>query len=205
MRFLNTLLLFVAGVVLGFMIKERLAPAAAPVQTPYRPAQAESTAPYVPDPADDGLAESEQAKPAQAAEEPRDAGENEKDSLDETPVIEPSAPGGSASIASPDDFFSSPGAYEGKELVLQLQMITAKKTGSGWRLNLVHTGPGKKVDYLYVDDSGELGDKPDLRIGYSYRVRFLCSAGDPASGNKLLAIEPTGGKADWATGLSAVE
>ncbi len=205
MRFLNTLLLFVAGVVLGFMIKERLVPAAAPVQAPYRPVQAESTAPYVPDPADDGLAESELTKPATSSEETREAGAEDRDSAEEAPVIEPYAPAKTGSVASPDDFFSSPGAYEGKELVLQLQMITAKKTGNGWRLNLVHTGPGKKVDYLYVDDSGELGDKPDLRIGYSYRVRFLCSAGDPASGNKLLAIEPTGGKADWATGLSAVE
>ncbi|MDA8130724.1 MAG: hypothetical protein M0011_04370 [Elusimicrobia bacterium] len=208
LRFLNTLLLFIAGIVLGFIIKERFSPPAEPAQPSYRSArqsavQQEPQAPYVPETgAEEEPAAPETARPAQAPEEEPAADEKDPG---EAAVIEPVASTRPAAKTSPDDFFSSPGPYEGRELVLELQMITARKTGNGWRLNLVRTGPGKKVDYLYVDDYGELGDKPDLRIGYSYSVRFLCSSGDPTSGNKLLSIEPTGGKADWATGLSAVE
>jgi hypothetical protein len=104
-----------------------------------------------------------------------------------------------------DGFFARPERYEGRDLEMQLQMITAKRVPAGWRLNLVYSGRAKEIDYLYVEDSGVLGPKPDLRIGYVYRVRFRCGKGSSAAGNTLLAIEPTGGKADWATGLSATE
>ena len=104
-----------------------------------------------------------------------------------------------------DDFFARPERYEGRDLEMQLQMITAKRVPAGWRLNLVYSGRAKEIDYLYVEDSGVLGPKPDLRIGYVYKVRFRCGKGSSAAGNTLLAIEPTGGKADWATGLSATE
>ena len=80
--------------------------------------------------------------------------------------------------------------------------ITAPR---GWRLNLVYTSPDKKTDYLYLDDSELLGEKPDLRIGYVYKVRFLSGKGETGSGNTLLEIAATGEKAAWATGLSAVE
>jgi hypothetical protein len=56
-----------------------------------------------------------------------------------------------------------------------------------------------------VDDDEVIGDKPDLRIGFVYKVRFRCSKGDTASGNVLLLLTATGDKASWATGLSAVE
>jgi hypothetical protein len=88
---------------------------------------------------------------------------------------------------------------------MEVQMITAKKVDGGWRLNFVHSSAGKSADYLYVDDDDVLGDKPDLRIGYVYKVRFRCGKGYSDSGNSLTHITPTGDKAAWATGLSAVE
>ena len=84
-------------------------------------------------------------------------------------------------------------------------MITAKRSPRGWRLNFVYTGPDKKIDYLYVDDEEILGETPDLRIGYIYRIRFFCSKGETAAGNSLSLLTYTGKKAAWATGLSAVE
>ncbi len=106
---------------------------------------------------------------------------------------------------SPEDFFGAPETYVGREIEMDLQMITVKKVRGGWRLNLVHSGRNKNIDYLYLDDTDQLGDKPDLRIGYVYKVRFRCGKGETSSGNTLLAISPTGEKAAWATGLSAVE
>ena len=213
MRFLNTLLLFVGGVALGFIIKERLSPAAPIVQSAYRPdlrapdsgaaPETDSGAPANRDAAlaaDGAAADAERPVMTDQEEAPEDA----KDPAG-TPVLEPVAPGQQMLKDSPENFFAAPRTYEDRELLFEMQMISARRTADGWRLNLVRTGPGKKVDYLYLDDDGEIGAKPDLRIGYSYAVRFLCTAGDPKAGNKLLSIEPTGGKADWATGLSAVE
>ena len=88
---------------------------------------------------------------------------------------------------------------------MTLQMITTKKTESGWRLNFVYTSPDKAIEYLYVDDTNVLGESPDLRIGYFYRVKFRCARGEPSDGNTLSSIEFTGEKATWATGLSAIE
>ncbi|PKM96734.1 MAG: hypothetical protein CVU79_11850, partial [Elusimicrobia bacterium HGW-Elusimicrobia-3] len=114
-------------------------------------------------------------------------------------------PGPRALRGEEDNFFARPEHYQGRDLEMQLQMITAKRVPSGWRLNLVYSGRSKEIAYLYVEDSGVLGPKPDLRIGYDYKVSFRCGKGSSGAGNTLLAIEPTGGKADWATGLSATE
>jgi hypothetical protein len=103
------------------------------------------------------------------------------------------------------DFFRDPGRFSGKDLELELQMIMARKTPNGWLINLVHSESGKSADYLYVEDDSVLGVNPDLKIGYFYRVRFSCRKGDSAGGNKLLELTPTGNKADWATGVSAIE
>ncbi|HNW45343.1 MAG TPA: hypothetical protein PKI19_12620, partial [Elusimicrobiales bacterium] len=124
----------------------------------------------------------------------------------EAPVVpapKPKAP--AIMLVDQNQFFQKPAAYAGRELEMSLQMITAKKQTNGWRLNLVHTGPKKKLNYLYVDDQDTLGEKPDLRIGYFYRVVFRCQKGDPADGNVLSSINFTGQKAEWATGLSAIE
>ena len=95
----------------------------------------------------------------------------------------------------PYQFFKAPAGYAGRSLEMTVQMITAKKTGSGWRLNFVYTAPDKAIDYLYVDDKDVLGANPDLRIGYFYRVKFRCGRGDASGGNTLSSIEFTGEKA----------
>jgi len=104
-----------------------------------------------------------------------------------------------------DDFFRDPARFSGDELEMELQMLTAAKTQKGWLLNLPRIKSGKSADYLYVEDTSILGEKPDLRIGFFYKVRFKCRKGDASSGNTLVGLSPTGGKAVWATGISAIE
>ncbi|MDO8805435.1 MAG: hypothetical protein Q7R35_13515 [Elusimicrobiota bacterium] len=225
LRVINTLLFFLVGIVLGFILKERFYPAArAPAQSDYQASysgRAEAlpaARPEAEEPADEPYpvqeAENDAAGPLPAADPPRPSVPREDPAQDkaEALVIEPAAtPGESRGAKRPaakgeeSAFFKSPAAYLGRELELELQMITAKKSPPGWRVNLVYSGPDRKIDYLYVEDSELLGEKPDLRIGYVYKVRFLCGKGETASGNTLLAIAAAGGKAAWATGLSAVE
>ncbi len=102
-------------------------------------------------------------------------------------------------------FFRTPSNFSGSELEMELQMITAKRLTGGWRLNFLHSGAGRQLDYIYIDDDSVLGDSPDLRIGYLYLVRFKCQKGELSAGNRLVFAKATGGKASWATGISAVE
>lgn len=209
LRLLNTLLFFLSGIVLGFILKEKFYPAAPPKALPsyaQHPA-----APAVPAPREEELSDEpylaqEEERAPLAKPEPAPVPE---ESLPEPAVIEaaPEKPARRQSVLKGEEagFFAEPARFEGRDLEMELQMITAKRTRTGWRLNLVHTGPAKKIDYLYVDDAELLGDKPDLRIGFVYKVRFYCGKGQADSGNTLSAITPTGAKAEWATGLSAVE
>ncbi|OGR75513.1 MAG: hypothetical protein A2X32_13450 [Elusimicrobia bacterium GWC2_64_44] len=210
LRVLNTLLLFLIGVVLGFILKEKFYPA---VPTAAKPAYVQ---PYTAPPAaaaaqeedlsDEPYLAPDEDRARPAAEEPATP---RQESPPEQALIEAEEekPARKQAVLKGEEaaFFSEPGRFEGRDLEMDLQMITARKARPGWRLNLVYTGPGKKIDYLYVDDAGLLGDKPDLRIGFVYKVRFYCGKGQADSGNTLAAIAPTGAKADWATGLSAVE
>jgi hypothetical protein len=212
LRFLNTFLLFLTGIILGFILKERFQPSAAPAAAPAPQAA------YGEGAGDAAGEEEETGYEAyqEEEEEPRPPVRRGPEVLERAPaaapaseiVIEPGATKPQAAPAQQDeaaDFFSHPQQYAGREVRLRLQMITAKKNADGWRLNLVYYGPSKKIDYLYVEDSGVLGEKPDLRIGFVYKLRFACGKGETASGNTLVSIEATGEKADWATGLSAVE
>ena len=208
LRALNTFLLFCAGVLLGFLLKEKFRPASAAQRepAPYRPAY--EAAPRRPAPAqdDENLTDEPYLAPDEevpAPEKPAVAQAGRQGAVLETAA--PAAPRGAALKGEEEDFFARPAAYEGRDLEMNLQMISARRAAAGWRLNLVHTGSGSGTGYLYVDDAGVLGDKPDLRIGYVYRVRFSCGAGKTDAGNTLLDLAPTGAKADWATGLSAVE
>lgn len=220
LRVLNTFLLFLIGIVAGFILKDRFYPAVpAPQSYPAAAAPAEGdreaaeTEPAEEDETPVREEEEEAPPPARAAapavsaetlDEPApDNGENHI-------VIEPSAPAaprrGETLRGARDDFFRKPGDYAGRELEMDLQIINAKRSASGWRLNFVYTSPDKRVDYLYAEAGAALlGEKPDLRIGYVYTVRFLCEKGETGSGNVLSAVSPTGEKADWATGLSALE
>jgi len=213
LRVINTFLLFLIGIVLGFILKEKFYPAVkAPAGTPYHaayPGRSETppeAQPEAEEPTDEPYAAQDEGEAPPAVKE--EAGRAAPEDL----VIEPAGAEGESREArlpvlkdAQNVFFRTPEAYEGRELEMELQMITAKRTGRGWRLNLVYTSPDKKTDYLYVDDTEVLGEKPDLRIGYVYKVRFLSGKGRTASGNTLTAISPTGQKAAWATGLSAVE
>ncbi|MGD9641488.1 MAG: hypothetical protein AB7V08_01985 [Elusimicrobiales bacterium] len=212
LRALNTFLLFFIGIILGFILKDKFYPSRPPAhpasfQTPYSP--------QPPAQAADG--EGEESDEPEAPPDLEPEAEEPAPPLP-APVIAPAAPRPAEIVmeeaprsesralrGEEDGFFARPERYEGRDLEMQLQMITAKRVPSGWRLNLVYSGRGKEIDYLYVEDSGVLGAKPDLRIGYVYKVRFRCGKGSSAAGNTLLAIEPTGAKADWATGLSATE
>ncbi|OGS58905.1 MAG: hypothetical protein A3J79_11635 [Elusimicrobia bacterium RIFOXYB2_FULL_62_6] len=104
-----------------------------------------------------------------------------------------------------DAFFKNPERYAAQYLEMELQMVVARKTQAGWVLNLVHARGGKNIDYIYIEDDFLLGEQPDLRIGYFYNVSFKCGKGNPNSDNKLLGINPSGRKAAWATGVSALE
>ncbi len=226
LRVINTFLFFLIGALIGFILKDRIFPhKEREVQPRYQPEYAEAEPvpgeeadaepvdaepepePPAPAPAPARKAAAapaaveietsvlpRESQPAPAAEElPRE--ERKPAPPPEPPVIRNAA----------DDFFSSPEDYAGKDLEIELQMITARRGPRGWRLNFVYSGPDKKLDYLYADDSDVLGESPDLRIGYVYKVRFHCGKGASDSGNDLLLLTPTGEKAAWATGLSAIE
>ena len=220
LRVVNTLLFFATGILIGFILKERFYGAPKP-QYPQRYQSVYSAQPDAapqPSPEVETTVEPEEketpeppAEPAPA--KPRKAAPRAEEDYSPPIVIEASEPGVEPTKkkdailrGSQDQFFKRPADYTGRELEIELQMITAKRAaGGGWRLNFVYSGPDKSVDYLYVDDDEIVGDKPDLRIGYVYKVRFRCGKGDPAAGNVLLLLTPTGDKASWATGLSAVE
>ena len=219
LRVINTFLLFLIGIVMGFILKEKFYPAPkAPAQPAYQAsyqtqAQTPSEAqPEAEEPADEPYPVQEPEPVTASQRRSREPVEEASPPAQEALVIEASAaPVESRGEKPPaargkqDEFFRNPAAYEGRELEMELQMITAKKSARGWRLNLVYTSPDKKTDYLYLEDSELLGEKPDLRIGYVYKVRFLSGKGETGSGNTLLSISATGEKAAWATGLSAVE
>lgn len=222
LRLINTLLFFLIGGLIGFIFKDRFFPQhGAQPQQRYQP---EYTAGQDPAPAQEEAPQETVSEPEEleAAEPPRPGPKPRKNNSEPLPapergepvVIETSVlpaegaaePSASAVIkGSQDDFFSSPADYVGKDLEMELQMITARRVTKGWRLNFVYSGPDKKIDYLYADDYDILGEKPDLKIGYVYRIRFHCSRGAADSGNTLTLLTPTGQKAAWATGLSAVE
>ena len=219
LRVINTFLLFLIGIVMGFILKGKFYPASrAPAQPVYQASyqsQAQTppeAQPEAEEPADEPYTVQEPEPVPASQRRSREPVEEASPPAREALVIEAAAAPAESRAEKPavargkqDEFFRNPAAYEGRELEMELQMITAKKSARGWRLNLVYTSPDKKTDYLYLEDSELLGEKPDLRIGYVYKVRFLSGKGETGSGNTLLAIAATGEKAVWATGLSAVE
>lgn len=195
-RLINTVLFFLIGILLGFIFKEKFYPAPKPAAAQSaRPDSEDETPEVIIQPSQDESAPvPEQRKARKALPEPERA----------PPPVPKTRPAAALPVDQ-NQFFARPAAYAGREIEMSLQMITAKRSSSGWRLNLVHVGSKKKLNYLYVDDGEILEEKPDLRIGYYYRVKFHCGKGETADGNTLSSIEFTGQKADWATGLSAIE
>lgn len=195
-RLVNTVLFFLIGILLGFILKERFHPV-------LKPAPAEHSQPdYTAESATATVQSSPQTfLPAAAPKKSKKV--YSKPAPASFPVHEAKA--APILIADQSQFFKKPAVYAGRELEMTLQMITAKRASGGWRLNFVYMGTQKKLYYLSVEDTGTLGEKPDLRIGYYYRVKFICKTGDAVDGNILSSVNFTGEKADWATGLSAIE
>jgi len=103
-------------------------------------------------------------------------------------------------------FVKSPKDFVQKNISGKLQMIITKKTDKGWRMNFVYTNESKDLNYIYIDDLDNIsGVNLDYKIGYFYSVRFYSSQGDLKKGNKLISISPTGEKVSWASGVNAVE
>lgn len=209
LRVLNTFLFLLLGAALGYLLSRGTgAPGMPepPAARSYRQPADEIFDPEGPD-----RAAGEDAPPA--------PGETDNEYELEVPAEEPASarpavPASPAAVTDEEDFvirgkaaafFRDPLKFSGAELEMELQMITAKRLTGGWRLNFLHSGAGRQLDYIYIDDDRVLGDSPDLRIGYLYLVRFKCQKGDLSSGNRLVFAKATGGKASWATGISAVE
>ncbi len=233
MRRLNTFLVLLIGILLGYIIKDRSGMQAA---APYA-AKQQTAVPVIPASEPDygelsalknGVAGTE-ARPAMpedresgeefelpvalpAAREEADPSYRKEDSLTQDETESPDGTDvpkneqdGSVLRGVEDEFFRNPGRFSGESLEMELQMLTAAKKQKGWLINLAHVKSGKSADYLYIEDASVLGENPDLRIGFFYKTRFLCRKGDAAAGNTLLNLIPTGNKAAWATGISAIE
>lgn len=219
LRIVNTLLFFATGILIGFILKERFyGPTKPQYPQRYQSVYSSQNEPApLPAPEIETAVEPDETETPEPPAEPapaktRKAAARSEEDYSSPLVIEASEPETEPAVkkdallrGSQAQFFKRPGDYAGRELEMELQMITAKRSARGWRLNFVYSGPDKSVDYLYVDDDEIVGDKPDLRIGYVYKVRFRSTKGDLSSGNVLLLLTPTGDKASWATGLSAVE
>ncbi|MDT8285742.1 MAG: hypothetical protein RQ748_01425 [Elusimicrobiales bacterium] len=210
LRVLNTFLFLLLGASLGYLLSRGAGVPALP-EVPV-PQAMRQPADEIFDPETPSFAAAD--VPSDEAGEEAD-GEYELEVPPEETRPERSAAAGPAPAVTDDDdfvirgkaavFFRDPSKFAGAELEMELQMITARRLTGGWRLNFLHSGAGRQLDYIYIDDDRVLGETPDLRIGYFYRVRFKCRKGGLSSGNSLVSLKPTGGKASWATGISAVE
>lgn len=222
LRVLNTFLFLLLGAALGYLLSRGSgapsmpeAPAARAsrqpadeIFSPEHPAAAEGRGP---DAAGEADGDYELELPG---EEPASAGEAARHAASAADTTRHGAPVQSSAVTDEDEFvvrgkaaafFRDPPGFAGAELEIELQMITAKRLAGGWRLNFLHSGTGRQLDYIYIDDDRVLGDAPDLRIGYLYLVRFKCQKGELSAGNRLVFVRATGAKASWATGISAVE
>ncbi|MDQ7771934.1 MAG: hypothetical protein RDU13_00280 [Elusimicrobiales bacterium] len=212
LRVINTFLFLLLGAALGYLLSKGPRTPSAPEPPAARTYR---------QPADEIFSPDQPA--ALEVADPAPRGETDREYELELPAEEP-APAGNAiptgvpvrppAVTDEDDFvvrgkaaafFRDPAKFAGAELEIELQMITAKRLTGSWRLNFLHSGAGRQLDYIYIDDDRVLGDSPDLRIGYLYLVRFKCQKGELSSGNRLVFAKATGAKASWATGISAVE
>lgn len=233
MRILNTFLVLLIGILLGYIAKDRSGMRTAASYAGKRQSSVQVIAASEPDaaelsalkdrPAGSGTSpagpadrtdgeEFELPVKLPAATEGADHSYKEEDNPsmadtdipDEAPVPKGEKAGGVLRGAE-EEFFRNPGRFSGETLEFELQMLTAVKRQKGWLINLAHIKSGKSADYLYVEDESVLGERPDLKIGFFYKIIFRCRKGDPAAGNTLLNLVATGNKAVWATGISAIE
>ncbi len=210
LRFANVFMLFVIGISIGFLWGKRNKDYSAS-KDEYRPVYAQ---PVQPQP------EKKFLIPGQ------EQGKNEVTPMDDDEEYQLSVIGENADAVRPEpeqyeelrensrknyednseSFFASPSSFYGKQVQAKLQMLTAKKTKNGWRLNFVYSDSDRNLSYLYVDDPDMVStENPDFKIGYYYRISFKCGKGELKDGNRLISIEATGDKTPWASGISAIE
>ncbi len=222
LRVLNTFLFLLLGAALGYLLSRGSGAPSMPEAPAIRAARQPADEIFSPDhpaavkgagPAPAGEADGDYELELQG-EETASAGDAVRHGESAGNSMRHGLPAQSAALTDEEDFvvrgkaaafFRDPSAFAGAELELELQMITAKRLAGSWRLNFLHSGTGRQLDYIYIDDDRILGDSPDLRIGYLYLVRFNCQKGELSAGNRLVFAKATGGKASWATGISAVE
>jgi|GEM_PF-3338371 len=61
-----------------------------------------------------------------------------------------------------------------------------------------------QIFYIEIDDSDKIiKNFDDYKIGYYYNIVFISYEGDIRNSNKLISIEPSGEKTSWASGLCA--
>ncbi len=203
LRILNTSLIFIIGILLGFIIKDKMfAP-----KTAYAPQSS--------------LSRENMASPAPEIsdkEEQYNVFDDDEtfDMPEEVKKVKSQKAKEAAKISDSEDetikfmdfsgpFFANPAKFKNEIVFMDAQMIFARKVDSHWRLNLMHVDSEKGVKYVYLDSDTLLTDNSSLKIGYFYRVSFKCEKGLLNKGNILLSIAATGKKAEWATGVSAIE
>ena len=202
LRFLNTLLLFIIGIFIGYLFKKNIF---GDLTSSYKPV-------YSSDKKDSSIIESSESyssstfyntgdekNPIDEDGEyilPVDSQDEKKEDIRDNQVADNNI---EFFIKNPKDFIQ-------KNILGKIQMIIAKKMDKGWRLNFVYTDESKQLNYIYIDDIDNIsGESPDYKIGYFYLVKFYSSQGDLKKGNNLISVSPTGEKVPWASGVSAIE
>lgn len=208
LRIINTFLLFAIGILFGFIIKDRL----------FKSENTELSAPSRAWQTDQNFEDAD-LSPFKVFE--ADSSENKEynvfdDDIEYTPTKTKSKKPESLSELENEEaprkfidlsvpFFKNPERFKNEIVSMDIQMIFAKKAASGWLFNLMHIDSKKNISYIYINGESNLIKKRDFKIGYFYRVSFKCSKGKLDKGNHLVSINSTEKKADWATGVSAVE
>ena len=208
LRVINTFLLFAIGILFGFIIKDRL----------FKSENADLSASSRARQTDQNL---EDADLSPFKDSNADSSENKEynvfdDDIEYTPhQTESQNPESSSELENEEaprkfinlsvPFFKNPERFKNEIVNMDVQMIFAKKTASGWLFNLMHIDSKKNISYVYINGDSDLIKKRDFKIGYFYRVSFKCSKGKLNKGNSLVSIDSTEKKADWATGVSAIE
>lgn len=210
LRFINTLLLFLLGILIGFMLQKK--DIFKEWMTGYKPIYPANNSDLQITPIKrENINYSSFTLINNKDNKPKDFNENNPMDSDEEYILPVETEKSTENInTSPnvelETFLSNPASFAGKNISGKIQMIIAKKLEKGWRLNFVFSDKNKNFVYIYIDDIDNIsGDNPDYKIGYFYNVVFNSGQGDLKKGNKLISISPTGEKTSWASGVSAVE
>lgn len=101
------------------------------------------------------------------------------------------------------DFVKFPYNYTSKKISGKLILLRGEKS-SPPRFYFLYSFDKKYAYYIdIVDENKIVKDFNSFKIGYYYKVSFVSGEGNLKSGNKLISIEETGEKEEWASGLNA--